>query len=487
MTQFSYSSLSDLRVALDLGHVTAVKLTESALSRARSLGHLGAFLSLTPDFALAQAVEADRRLAAGETAPLLGIPMGLKDILSTAGLPTTCGSRILENYVPQYSATVVQKLFDAGAILVGKTNMDEFAMGSSNENSAFFPARNPWDPDRVPGGSSGGSAVAVASGQVPFALGTDTGGSIRQPASFSGIVGLKPTYGRVSRYGLIAFASSLDQIGPMTRTVEDAATVLSVIAGWDPYDSTSLNAPVPDYQGALSREMAGLRLGVPREYMGKGMDPGVTRVLEDALDVYRRLGAQIVNISLPHTEYALSTYYVISPAEAMSNLARYDGVRYGLSVPGNDVWQTYAATREAGFGAEVKRRILLGTYVLSAGYYDAYYLKAQKVRTLVRRDFTEAFGQVDAILAPTSPTTAFSLGERTADPLQMYLSDVYTVPANIAGICGISIPGGFDNGLPVGIQLLGPPLGEETILAAAAAFQRETPYHTTHPPMKAED
>lgn len=480
MTELTYAGISDLTRALRSRQVSAVELAQDALLRAERLQALGAFVSLTPEFALASAVEADRRLDAGEQTPLLGIPMALKDIISTAGLVTTCGSRMLENYVPQYNATVAERLFASGAVLIGKANMDEFAMGSSTENSAFYPARNPWDLDRVPGGSSGGSAAAVAAGIVPFALGTDTGGSIRQPAALTGIVGVKPTYGRVSRYGLIAFASSLDQIGPMARTVEDAAAVLGVIAGWDPDDSTSLNAPVPDYVTRLGEDVRGVRLGVPREYFGDGMDPGVREVAEAALDVYRGLGAELVDISLPHTDYALSTYYVVSPAEAMSNLARYDGVRYGLSVPGDDVWDAYASTREAGFGAEVKRRILLGTYVLSAGYYDAYYVKAQKVRTLVRRDFSEAFSQVDAIVAATSPTTAFRLGERS-EPLQMYLSDVYTVPANMAGICGVSVPAGFSEGLPVGLQVLGRPLDEGGILRIAHAFERETGHYHNRP------
>ena len=461
--------------------LTSVELTRAALSRIEEARPLNAFIRVTPDVALLDAERADRRIARGEGGLLTGIPMALKDILSTRGIPTTCASRILYNYVPQYDATVVSRLADAGAVLLGKTNMDEFAMGSSNENSAFGPVRNPWDLERVPGGSSGGSAAAVASRGVYYALGTDTGGSIRQPAALTGVVGLKPTYGRVSRFGLVAFASSLDQIGPFARSVRDAAAVLQAIAGHDPLDSTSLNAPVPDYLGSLTGDIRGVRLGVPREYFGEGMEPGVQAAVESAIDVMRDLGAEIIDISLPHTDVALSTYYVISPAEAMANLARYDGVRQGLSVRGEDVWEMFARTREEGFGPEVKRRLLLGTYVLSAGYHDAYYVKAQKVRTLVRADFEAAFRDVDALLAPTSPTVAFPIGERAADPLSMYLADVYTVPINIAGNCAVSIPAGLSGHLPVGVQIIGPPLGETRILQVAEAFQRTTDFHTLTP------
>jgi aspartyl-tRNA(Asn)/glutamyl-tRNA(Gln) amidotransferase subunit A len=444
-----------------------------------------AFLLTTPDVALLQAREADRRIARSEAGPLTGIPMALKDILSTRGIRTTCASKILESYVPQYDAGVVERLRLAGCILLGKTNMDEFAMGSSTENSAFGPVRNPWKLDRVPGGSSGGSAAAVAVGEAVFALGTDTGGSIRQPAALTGTVGLKPTYGRVSRYGLVAFGSSLDQVGPITRTVGDAALVLGAIAGHDRRDSTSLNTPVPDYAAALSGDVRGLKVGAPIEYFGGGMQPEVEATVRQAIDVYRDLGAEIEQVSLPHTDYALSTYYIISPAEAMANLARYDGVRYGLSVPGEDIWEMFGRTREAGFGKEVKRRILLGSYVLSAGFYDAYYLKAQKVRTLVRRDFEKAFSGVDALLAPTTPSVAFPIGEKTDDPLEMYLSDVYTVPINIAGNCAISIPAGLAHGLPVGLQIIGPPLGEETVLRVAHAFEAVTDHHLQHPDVSA--
>jgi aspartyl-tRNA(Asn)/glutamyl-tRNA(Gln) amidotransferase subunit A len=448
-------------------------------------GALNAFLHVDPDLAMAQARHADTRLARCEGGPLTGVPMALKDILSTRGIVTTCGSRMLADYVPQYSATVVDRLFDAGCVLLGKTNMDEFAMGSSNENSAFGPVHNPWDLSRVPGGSSGGSAAAVAAGEAMFALGTDTGGSIRQPAALTGTVGLKPTYGRVSRYGLVAFASSLDQIGPLTRSVRDAALVLQTIAGHDPLDSTSLNSPVPDYVSLLDGDVRGLRIGIPREYFGEGLSPDVASAVRAALSHFKELGATVCDLSLPNTEFALSTYYVICPAEAMANLARYDGVRYGSSVQGEDIWQMYARTRQIGFGQEVKRRILLGTYVLSAGYYDAYYVRALKVRTLVRRDFERAFETVDVIAAPTTPSIAFRLGEKTDNPLEMYLSDVYTVPINIAGVCSISIPCGFSDGLPIGLQLIGKPLGEGTILRAAHAFEQSSPHHDRHPPMEA--
>jgi aspartyl-tRNA(Asn)/glutamyl-tRNA(Gln) amidotransferase subunit A len=480
----AYLTVGEARGLLDRREASSTELTRALLERIHALNDgIGAFLSVTADIALLQARQADERLASGDSGPLTGIPMALKDILSTRGLTTTCGSRILEKFVPQYSATVVERLSAAGTVLLGKTNMDEFAMGSSNENSGFRPVCNPWDPSRVPGGSSGGSAAAVASGQAYFALGSDTGGSIRQPAALTGTVGLKPTYGRVSRFGLIAFASSLDQIGPLTRSARDAALVLRAIAGHDPLDSTTLDAPVPDYEFELSGEVEGLRLGVPREYFGEGIEPGVEKAIREAIEVFREMGAEIIDVSLPHTEYGLSTYYVIQPAEAMANLARYDGVRYGLSVAGTNIWELFARTRETGFGREVKRRILLGTHALSSGYYDAYYLKAQKVRTLVRRDFQEAFERVDALLGPTSPAVAFPIGSKSADPLQMYLMDVYTVPINIAGVCGISVPAGFSDGLPVGLQIIGRPLGEATILRVADAFERATGHHCAHPPV----
>jgi len=480
-------TLSGARGLLDRREISSVELTQAHLDRIDRLEpQLNAYIRVTGDIALAQAVRADEAMRRGEAGELAGIPMALKDILSTVGVPTTCGSRILENYVPQYNATVVDRLAASGAVVLGKTNMDEFAMGSSNENSAFGPVHNPWCLERVPGGSSGGSATAVASSEAVYALGTDTGGSIRQPAALTGTVGLKPTYGRVSRYGLVAFASSLDQIGPITRTVADAAAVLGVIAGPDPRDSTALNAPVPDYSAALTGDIRGLRVGIPREYFGDGLDSEVRVVVERAIEVLQSLGARAVPISLPSSEHALSTYYVISPAEAMANLARYDGVRYGLSLPGDDIWSMYALTREAGFGAEVKRRIILGTYVLSAGYYDAYYRKAQQVRTLVRRDFDAAFGEVDVIVGPTTPTPAFPIGAKVDDPLQMYLNDVYTVPINMAGITAVSVPAGLASGLPVGVQIIGRALDEETILRVGDAFERETGHNLLRPPMTAE-
>jgi aspartyl-tRNA(Asn)/glutamyl-tRNA(Gln) amidotransferase subunit A len=486
VTDFAFATIEEISRLLARRETNSVELTQRALERIDAVdSELHAFLLSTPDVALLQAREADRQIVDGTAGPLTGIPMALKDILSTRGIPTTCGSKILESYVPQFDATVVERLRVAGSVLLGKTNMDEFAMGSSNENSAFGVVRNPWKLDRVPGGSSGGSAAAVAAGEAVFALGTDTGGSIRQPAALTGTVGLKPTYGRVSRFGLVAFGSSLDQIGPIARTVGDAALVLQAIAGHDPRDSTSLNVPVPDYSAALSGDVRGLTLGVPKEYFGSGMQPEVEAIIRQSIEVYRDLGAEITEVSLPHTDYALSTYYIISPAEAMANLARYDGVRYGLAVPGEDMWEMFGHTRGAGFGKEVKRRILLGTYALSAGFYDAYYLKAQKVRTLVRRDFEQAFARVDALLAPTTPSVAFPIGEKTDDPLEMYLSDVYTVPINIAGICALSIPAGFAHGLPVGLQIIGKPLGEETVLRVAHAFEQATDHHHRHPDVSA--
>jgi aspartyl-tRNA(Asn)/glutamyl-tRNA(Gln) amidotransferase subunit A len=411
--------------------------------------------------------------------PLAGIPLAIKDVICTRGVTTTCSSRILEHFVPPYDATVMTRLHAAGAVMLGKTNMDEFAMGSSTENSAFFPTRNPWDLDRVPGGSSGGSASAVAAGEAMGALGSDTGGSVRQPGALTNTVALKPTYGRVSRFGLIAFASSLDQIGPFARSARDCALLLGAIAGYDPLDSTSEDQPVPDYVAALTGDIKGLRVGVPREYRGEGVEPGVQACIDRAVETLKDLGAEIGECSLPHTRYGVAAYYIIAPAECSANLARYDGVKYGLSIPDDE--DPVAVTREQGFGAEVKRRIMLGTYALSSGYYDAYYLKAEKMRTLIKDDFDRAFGDFDVLLSPTSPTVAFRLGEKTADPYAMYLNDVFTIPANLAGICGISIPAGFSEGLPVGAQLLGPRFGEATILRVADAFERVTDYHTKWP------
>jgi aspartyl-tRNA(Asn)/glutamyl-tRNA(Gln) amidotransferase subunit A len=441
---------------------------------------IGSFITVTPEQALADAEAADRRIAAGWMDVLTGIPLALKDIFLTEGIRTTCGSRILSNFVPPYSATCWEKLKERGVVLLGKLNQDEFAMGSSNESSAFGNVRNPWDTTRIPGGSSGGSATAVAARQATATLGTDTGGSIRQPASHCSCVGLKPTYGRVSRYGVIAYASSLDQVGPLTRDVTDSAIMLGALAGHDPKDSTSVNTPVPDYTAALTGNIKGLRIGLPREYFVAGLDPDVQTAMNQALESYRSLGAEIVDISLPHTDYAVATYYLIATAEASSNLARYDGVRFGhRAEDATGLLDMYTKSRSQGFGAEVKRRIMLGTYALSSGYYDAYYVKAQKVRTLIMRDFIQAFEGVDVILTPVAPTPAFKIGEKVDDPLQMYLSDIFTIPVNLAGTCALSVPAGFSSGgLPIGLQLIGKPFGEETILRAAHAFEQSTEWHT---------
>ncbi len=438
-----------------------------------------AFLSVDREGALK---EAGRRDSESSTRPLHGVPIALKDILNVKGQPCTCGSQILKGYISVYDATVVTRLKEAGAVLLGRTNMDEFAMGSSTENSSFHPTHNPWDLTRIPGGSSGGSAAAVAADECLAALGTDTGGSIRQPAAVCGCVGLKPTYGRVSRFGLVAFASSLDQIGPLTKTVEDSALLLNILCGRDVMDSTSLPVDVPDFTMVLGRGVKGMRLGLPKEYFVKGMDPEVESAIRAAVDGLEKQGAQIVDISLPHTEHAVATYYVIATAEASANLARFDGVRYGHRVtePG-DLLDLYGRSRAEGFGIEVKRRIILGTYVLSSGYYDAYYLRAQKVRTLIRRDFQEAFEKCDAILTPTSPTVAFKMGEKTTDPLQMYLADIFTIATNLAGICGVSVPCGFVKGMPVGLQILGPSMGEEKILQIANAHEKATSWHKERP------
>ena len=449
-------------------------------------GKLHAFLSYDADDALAQADEADRALAAGGAGhPLLGVPIALKDVIAVRGQPLRCGSKILGNFVSPYSATVVEKLQEAGAVVFGRLNMDEFAMGSSTENSAFGPTGNPWDSTRIPGGSSGGSAAAVAADECLAALGSDTGGSIRQPAALCGCVGLKPTYGRVSRYGLVAFASSLDQIGTFTKDTRDAALVLRAISGVDPRDSTSVPHPVPDYAAALDGNIKGLKIGLAREYMIGGLDPEVSAAVQATVKQLEKLGAEIVEISLPHTDYAVATYYIVATAEASANLARFDGIRYCARVDGNDPVDLYSKTRGAGFGAEVKRRIILGTYVLSSGYYDAYYLRAQKVRTLIRRDFLEASEKVDAIVTPTTPTAAFRVGEKAGDPLQMYLSDIFTISCNLAGICGLSLPCGFTQNpkLPIGLQLLGKPFGEETILKLAHAYEQCTGWHKEKPPL----
>src|SRR5215210_1344207 len=495
-------TLSDARALLDRGEITSVELTQALLDRIVAVDNqVRAFLAIDDESALEQARAADegrrtlrprsgqakdegRRTETGRS--LLGIPLGIKDVLSTEGLTTTCGSKMLEEYIPPYDATVVRRLKEQGAVLLGKLNCDEFAMGSSTERSAYFLTRNAWDLTRVPGGSSGGSAAAVAAGQALGTLGTDTGGSIRQPASFCGVTGLKPTYGRVSRFGLVAFASSLDQIGPFARTARDCAILLGAIAGADRHDATSANVEVPNYLSVLTGDIKGLRVGVPPECFGDGLDAEVKAKVEAAIAALRDSGAEIIEISLPHTKYALPVYYIIAPAEASSNLARYDGVRYGLRVDDESYWGELEKTRGAGFGPEVRRRIMLGTYALSAGYYDAYYKRAQQVRTLIRRDFQQAFERVDIIAAPTAPTVAFKIGEKTDDPLAMYLEDVCTLPGSLAGVPGLVTPCGFSEGLPVGLQLIGRPFDEATLLRAGDAYQRVTDWHTRRPTLVSE-
>ena len=457
--------------------VSARELTDAHLDAiARLNPGLNALITVTEDLARVQADAADARLTQGDTSPLLGIPLALKDLYCTTGVRTTAGSRMLEHFVPTYESTVSAKLRDAGAVMVGKANLDEFAMGSSNLSSAFGPAKSPWSRDDgaavVPGGSSGGSAAAVAAGLALGATGTDTGGSIRQPASYCGIAGIKPTYGRCSRYGVIAFASSLDQPGAFGRTVEDCAILLGAMAGFDPRDSTSADQPVPDFRAACDRGVKGLRIGIPREYRVDGMPAEIEALWRQGESWLRDAGATVVDVSLPHTKYGLATYYIVAPAEASSNLARYDGVRFGLRVPGADLTELYENTRAAGFGAEVRRRVLIGTYVLSSGYYDAYYLRAQKVRALILRDFSEAFRDVDALLTPTAPSAAFAVDETPSDPVTMYLNDVFTVPASLAGIPGMSVPAGLARGLPLGLQVLGRPFDEEGVFAVAAAIER---------------
>jgi len=478
-------TIHELHDQLKNHQTTSRSLTRLVLDRLKSVEpKIHAFMTVTPEAAMVQAEAADQRLQSGlPVHPLTGIPIALKDNLCTRGIPTTCSSKILEGFVPPYDATVVRRLKEAGAVVVGKTNMDEFAMGSSTENSAFGLTANPWDRNRIPGGSSGGSAAAVAADACVSALGSDTGGSIRQPAAMCGVVGMKPTYGRVSRYGLVAFASSLDQIGPLTKDVTDCALMMNVIAGHDRLDSTSADIPTPDYTGALDRNPSGLRIGIPREYFIDGMDPEVHHAVREAIHTLERLGAKTHEVFLPHTSYAIATYYILATAEASSNLARYDGVRYGYRAkPTKDLLEMYVKTRQAGFGPEVKRRIMLGTYALSSGYYDAYYRKGQCVRTLIKADFDEAFKQVDVILSPTAPTAAFKVGEKTQDPLQMYLSDIFTISVNIAGIPALSMPCGFTkSGLPVGLQIMGRPFGEESVLRAAYAFEQATEWHKRKP------
>jgi aspartyl-tRNA(Asn)/glutamyl-tRNA(Gln) amidotransferase subunit A len=484
LNELSIEEAARLLAAREIG---AVELTEACLTRIEETdAEVGSFLEVTADLARAQAVEADRRLKDGTSTPLTGIPVGLKDIFLTKGVTTTCASRILEGFRPTFDGTVVARLREAGAVLVGKLNMDEFAMGSSCENSALGRTRNPWDLRRVPGGSSGGSASAVAARQVLGSFGTDTGGSIRLPASYCGVTGLKPTYGRVSRYGVIAFASSLDQVGPMATTARGTAMLLGAVAGRDPRDSTSIDAPVPDYHSTMTERLDGLRLGVPREYFIGGLDPDVDAAVRGAMKRLEELGATLVEVTLPHTEYAVAAYYIVATAEASSNLGRYDGIRYGQR-RGEEkgLREMYGESREAGFGAEVKRRIMLGTYVLSAGYYDAYYSKAMRVRTLIRRDFEEAFASCDAIVTPTAPTTAFEVGSRTDDPLKMYLSDILTISVNLAGLPGMSVPCGFDrDGMPVGLQLIGRALDEATLLRTAAAYEASVDFGGRLPGVK---
>jgi aspartyl-tRNA(Asn)/glutamyl-tRNA(Gln) amidotransferase subunit A len=478
-------TIQDTKEGILRGETTSHSLVESALDAAAKLNDtLNAFLAVDRDGALRRADAIDTKIKAEQKAAkmsalpaLSGIPIAIKDNICVRGMQTSCGSRILGPYHPPYNATAIERLLDAGAVIMGKTNCDEFAMGSSNENSAFGPVKNPWDTSRVPGGSSGGSAAAVAAGIVPVALGSDTGGSVRQPASLCGVIGVKPTYGRVSRYGLVAFGSSLDQIGVFARNAIDAATVLQVIAGRDPHDATTADVPVPNYIGETEKNLNGLRIGVARALLGEGLDDEVRAAIENSIDAYRALGAEIVEVDLPHAKYAIAVYYIIATAEASSNLARYDGVRYGFRAEEAPALRDmYRKTRDEGFGAEVKRRIMLGTYVLSAGYYDAYYLKAQKVRTLIKRDFANAFSRCDAVLTPTAPTPAFRFGDKVGDPLAMYLNDIYTVTANLAGVPGISVPCGLSSdGLPIGLQLLGPYWSEATLFRLAHAYQQAHP------------
>jgi aspartyl-tRNA(Asn)/glutamyl-tRNA(Gln) amidotransferase subunit A len=482
-------TISELTQKLARREISSREIAQACLKQIERVdGKIHAFLTCNADDTLAQADAADRAIAAGASftdQPLLGIPIAIKDVLAVKGQPLNCASKILGKFVSPYDGTAIEKLRAAGAIIFGRLNMDEFAMGSSTENSAFGPTHNPWDITRIPGGSSGGSAAAVAADEAIATLGTDTGGSIRQPAALCGCVGLKPTYGRVSRYGLVAFASSLDQIGPFTKDVRDSATLLQVMSGLDPRDSTSVPQPVPNYPTALNGDIKGLKIGLPKEYMIGGLDAEVNAAVQAAVKQLHQLGAEVVEISLPHTDYAVATYYIIATAEASANLARFDGIRYGARMEGNDPISLYGNTRGAGFGAEVKRRIILGTYVLSSGYYDAYYLRAQKVRTLIRRDFLNAFEKVDAIVTPTAPTAAFKIGEKSDDPLQMYLSDIFTISCNLAGICGLSLPCGFTASpkLPIGLQLLGKPFGEETIFKIAHAYEQSTKWHAEKPPL----
>jgi len=484
------ASIRELHQQLINKERTSVEITQDALDRIQALEpKIHSFLHITADYALEQARQVDAKIAGGEEIGMLaGIPIGIKDNMCTKGIPTTCASRILENFVPPYESTVTQKLKDAGAVMVGKTNLDEFAMGSSCETSGYQQTANPWDLSRVPGGSSGGSATAVAASECVVAIGSDTGGSIRLPASFCGIVGMKPTYGLVSRYGLVAYASSLDQIGPFGRSVEDAAILLNAIAGYDPNDSTSLKLEIPDYTKSLQPDLKskGLKIGIIKETFGEGLDPVIAKTVQKAIDQLKSLGADVQEISCPRFRYGLPAYYIIAPSEASANLARYDGVKYGFRTPeAENLLEMYKKTRAAGFGAEVKRRIMLGTYALSAGYYDAYYLKAQKVRTLIKQDFEQAFEKVDVLVCPTAPNPPFKAGEKISDPLTMYLSDLMTIPVNLSGLPGMSIPCGFDDqGLPIGMQLIGKVLGEEQVFQVAYAYEQSTDWHLKQPPLK---
>ena len=476
-------TIAELTAGLKNGDFSSEELTKTYLQRIKQYdSELNSFITVTEEHALTQAREADKRIATGETSALTGIPVAQKDIFCSNGIKTTCGSKMLDNFYSPYDATVIQKFNQAGAVLMGKTNMDEFAMGSSNETSFYGAVQNPWDISTVPGGSSGGSAASVAARLVPAATGTDTGGSIRQPAALCGITGLKPTYGRVSRYGMIAFASSLDQAGPFAQTAEDAALLLNVMSGFDEKDSTSVDQAVPDYSKNLNLAVKGLKIGLPKEYFGEGLDAGVAKAVEQAIDEYKKLGAEIVDISLPNTHLSVPAYYVVAPAECSSNLSRFDGVRFGYRCENpQDLEDLYKRTRGEGFGAEVKRRIMIGAYALSAGYYDAYYLKAQKVRRLISNDFREAFKNVDVIMGPTSPSTAFKTGEKTDDPVSMYLSDIYTIAANLAGLPGMSIPCGFANNMPVGLQLIGNYFDEARLLNVAHQYQLNTDWHQHMP------
>ena len=494
MPELNWLTATEARDLLARRDISSVELTRACLERIEAVeDSVRSFITLTPEVAMAQAEAADRMLADGDAFPMTGIPMQVKDVMCTEGVRTTCASRMLEDYVPVYNATAVERLFRQGAVMLGKGNMDEFAMGSSCENSAFHPTLNPWNTARVPGGSSGGAAASVAAGQAVYALGSDTGGSVRQPASLCGVAGLKPSYGLVSRYGLVAYASSLDQIGPIGRSVADCALALSAIAGHDPRDATSLPGEAADFAlslrgrdgvGADNDDLSGLRLGVPGEYFAEGIEDGVRRAVEQGIAMLEELGASVREVSLPSTKYALACYYIIAPSECSANLARYDGVKYGYSdQQADDMWGAMEQTRQKGFGPEVTRRIMLGTFALSAGYYDAYYLKAQQARTLIRRDFAEVFETVDALVTPTSPVVAFPLGEKTGDPLQMYLIDVCTLPVNIAGLPGLSVPCGFSDSLPVGMQLIGPHLSEPTLLRIGHAYEQATGWHKQRPPL----